>query len=161
MRAEEWIEMIRMIPEAQHPQLVLVLQNGAEINIDTLFRYESNYLVIRGRLGGSTDESRGFFIPYDQLLYFRLERVVKLNELRDIYGEAMVKETSLLDAPSSRTPIAEPEGLAAPVPDNGAARNALLERIRSARAKSIAPRPGSGASEVAPARDPERVSTTN
>src|SRR5262249_50500543 len=72
MTNQEWIDMLKVIPEEDQNTLVVVLQNGAEVNIDTFIRFESNYVIIRGRVGGTTDEGRAFFIPYDQMLYFRI-----------------------------------------------------------------------------------------
>jgi len=152
MENRDWIEMFRVIPEAQHNQLVLVLLNGSEISLDTLFRFESNYVVARGRVGGTTDENRAFFIPYQQMLYYRLERIVKLEELTDIYegqppavAAPDVTETPLAAPAPSPTavnplvPVTAPANNgtpAAPV-DPNATRNALLERIRAARATQL------------------------
>ena len=58
MTSTEWIEMLRLIPEEEHGKLVVVLTNGAELCVDTLCRFESNFLVMRGRTGGTIDEDR-------------------------------------------------------------------------------------------------------
>jgi hypothetical protein len=156
MRNEEWIGMLRLIPEDQRNQTVIVMQNGMEVVVDTIFRFEPNYLVLRGRQTGNTDEMRAFFIPYDQMLYYRLERVVKLDELYRIYGEeppASAYEDALLLEESAAAPVSEqPAGSPAPATmlagGNGAvapdtagtvARNNLLARIRAARATSAGP----------------------
>lgn len=142
MTNADWIEMLRVIPEEDQNQLVLVLQNGCEVSIDTLYRHEPNFLVARGRVGGTTDEGRAFFIPYDQMLYFRIERITNLAELKDIMdGRAPRKpaegETPIEGLqPIVATPVVSP---AAPL-DGSAARNALLDRIRAARATQIASR---------------------
>lgn len=133
--------MLRKIPEEDQNALVLVLQNGSEIAVDTMFRFEPNFLILRGRVGGTTDEGRAFFVPYDQMLYFRIERITVLAELRDMLGAstvlaaALVPETATLAAPVPEPP-APP---AAPtVTDATANRNALLDRIRAARATHVA-----------------------
>ena len=81
----DWIQLFRRIPEAEHGKLAIVLNTGAEVYVDAPFRYEDAFLVLRGRLAGSTDESRGFVIPYSQILCLRIERVVKVEELQEIF----------------------------------------------------------------------------
>ena len=82
----EWMDMLRVIPEVDQNTLVLVLQNGCEISVEFFFRFETNFLVLRGRVGGTTDEARAFFVPYDQMLYFRIERVTNLIDLQEMMG---------------------------------------------------------------------------
>jgi hypothetical protein len=147
MTNQDWIEMLKVFPQEEHNTLVIVLQNGAEVNVDTLFRFEPNFLVMRGRVGGNVDEGRGFFIPYNQMLYFRIERVTNIAELRDIMDGSSFRR----NMPEEETfPTAEPELPVAPVPVEGPAavtdatanRNALLARIRAARTTQLAPRRG-------------------
>ena len=142
MTNQEWIDMLRKIPEEDQNALVLVLQNGSEISVDTMFRFEHNFLILRGRVGGTTDEGRAFFVPYDQMLYFRIERVTVLSELRDMLGTstglaaAVVPETGILASPVPEPPPIAPAGPA--VTDATANRNALLDRIRAARTTQVA-----------------------
>jgi hypothetical protein len=151
MRREECIELFKRVPEVYHAQMNLILRNGAVLSIDMVARYEPLYLVFRGREGGTTDEGRGFFVPYEEISYVRLERVVKYSELKQMYGE-----TGFVDAEDRLGTAATEEKAAgapadtqtpAPVPtpaplgpqDPAAiARNNLLERIRATRASASA-----------------------
>jgi hypothetical protein len=141
MTNQEWIDMLRVIPEDDQNTLVLVLQNGSEISVDTLFRFESKFLILRGRVGGTTDEGRAFFVPYDQMLYFRIERITNLAELREMLNTVpgiaapLVPETATLASPVPEPPVPP---AAPPVTDATASRNALLDRIRAARATHVA-----------------------
>jgi hypothetical protein len=144
MLNEEWIDMLRVIPFEQQNQIVLVLKNQSEVAVDTLFRYEHNFMVLRGRVAGTTDESRAFFIPYDQMVYYRLERVVNLTELQSIF-DSLPERSSVAEAETSPpTPDQAPEAApptvpnGTPVTDATATRNALLDRIRAARATQSA-----------------------
>lgn len=135
---QEWIDMFRVIPEENQNTIVIVLQNGAEINVDVMFRFEPNFMVIRGRVGGQTEEGRAFFIPYDQMLYFRIERVTNIAELRDIMdGSALRKAIPPVETPEE--PLL-PSAAIPGVTDATANRNALLDRIRAARATQVATR---------------------
>jgi hypothetical protein len=137
MTNQEWIEMLRLIPEEEQNQSVLVLLNGSEISVDTFYRFEPTFLVFRGRVAGTTDEGRAFFVPYDQMLYYRIERVVNIAELRDIVskGRPVDDPPTPTSAPAAEVPASVP--VAPPTADPTATRNALLNRIRAARASQV------------------------
>jgi hypothetical protein len=129
MTGQEWIEMFLLIPDTEL-KLVIVLQNGTELCVDTLVRFEPSFLVVRGRAGGSIDESRGFFVPYDQMTCLRLDRVLTLEDLETMFGlpdevPAKLTETPVVTS-ANPTPTAPT--------DPAAASRLLLERIRSVRA---------------------------
>ena len=142
MTNQEWIDMLQVLPLEQQNQIVLVLKNQSEVAVDTLFRFERNFLVLRGRVAGTTDEGRAFFIPFDQMVYFRIERVVNLTELDTIFfGHTARSASPILEAvPAVPTPTPTPIPIPVPVEptapptDATATRNALLDRIRAARA---------------------------
>lgn len=128
MTAAEWIDMFRLIPETEQ-KLVIVLQNGTEVCVDTLVRFDTSFLIVRGRAGGSIDESRGFFIPYSQMACLRLDRVLSLNDLESLFGQAVevpekIAETVVSSAQPTPTAPTDP----------AAASRLLLERIRVVRA---------------------------
>lgn len=128
MTSDEWISMFRLIPETEQ-KLVIVLQNTTELCVDTLVRFEPGFLVLRGRAGGSTEESRGFFVPYDQMTCIRLDRVIKVEEIQAMFGSqadaAGVSEATVACS-EQPTPVAPT--------DPAAASRLLLDRIRAARA---------------------------
>ena len=57
------------------------------MTIDTVVRFEPTYLVFRGREAGNIDDERAFFVPYDEISYLKIERTVRLGELKRMYGE--------------------------------------------------------------------------
>jgi hypothetical protein len=147
MRREDCVDLFTRIPEAYHAQINLILRGQGMITVDVLIRFEPHYLVLRGREQGSTDEGRAFFVPYEELAYFRLERVVKLGEIKSMYGE-----TGYVDAEDALLTVEEKAAAAevgtgvdskTPPPNQtqilpgdpaAIARQNLLDRIRSARA---------------------------
>lgn len=145
MRKEDCLDLFKRIPEASHPQVNLILQNGLMLTIDTIVRFESAYMVFRGREGGNTDEGRAFFVPYDEICYLKIERTVRLGELKKMYGEeGYIDAEDRLSAPEAAAPQpapAAPGTAPAPVPaavgltdPASIAKQNLLERIRAARA---------------------------
>ena len=129
MTAQEWIDMFRLVPETEQ-KLVIVLQNGTELCVDTLVRFEPSFLVLRGRAGGSIDESRGFLVPYNQMTCLRLDRVLTLSDLEAMFGSPVEPLPKLTETPVITSANPTPT---APT-DPAAASRLLLERIRSVRA---------------------------
>jgi hypothetical protein len=135
MTSAEWIDMLRLIPEAEHGKLVIVLRNGTELCVDTLVRFDDSFLVLRGRQGGNTDEARGFFVPYTQMLCLRLDRIVKVEELEEFFGPST---TSMTPLPTRGDTQIQSNTPTPTVPtDPAVASRLLLERIRAVRASSI------------------------
>jgi hypothetical protein len=143
MRKEDCIELLKKrIPESSHPQVNFVLQNGVVLAVDTVARFEQEYIVFRGREGGSTDEGRAFFVPYNEISYVKIERIVRLGELKEMYGEkgyvdAEERLSGGGDAskvpPGTQPPPSTPAPVGTGDPAAIAKQN-LLNRIRAARA---------------------------
>jgi hypothetical protein len=132
----DWLHLLRRIPEADHPKLVFVLRNGTEMCVEIVFRFEESYAVVRGRFAGSTDELRGFFVPYDQVLCLRLDRAVRAEDMQEILNPDPASPGRR--SGSLETPLVPPSERPTPtVPaDPAAASKLLLERIRAVRASS-------------------------
>src|SRR5438445_12267293 len=111
MQNQDWIEMFQVIPKEQHNQVVVVLQNGSEIAIDTFFRFEPHFVVARGRVAGTLDEARAFFVPYNQMLYYRLERKMKLDELQQFFDDRPETTPSPVEASVPIAPVLVPPAL--------------------------------------------------
>jgi len=148
MRREDCLDLFQRIPEHYHAQVNLILRGQGMITVDVVIRYEPGYLVLRGREQGSTDEGRAFFVPYEEIAYLRVERVMKLAELKKMYGEVgyidsedMLGQQVASDKADAETKLAAsmdktppPSGsLGAQDPASIAKQN-LLDRIRAARA---------------------------
>lgn len=143
MRREECVELFKLIPETSHAQINLVLRNSFVLSVDVAVRFEPMYIAFRGREGGTTDEGRAFFVPYEEIAYIRLERVVRLGELKQMYGEtgyvdaedrlsaAETKEAEPL-AVDTKTPM--PVAPVLPQDPASIAKQNLLDRIRATRA---------------------------
>jgi hypothetical protein len=164
MLNDVWIDIFRRIPVEQHNQLMVVTKAGVEVSVETVFRLEPAYLAMRGRPAGSTDSGRLFFIPYAELNYIYLNRIVQEEEVRAIFGDAPPAPAPTLAARLAEQAepmpaVTEPVAVAAPVPTlaappssvtplpgrppadaAAAAKNNLLERIRAARNSAVVPR---------------------
>ena len=153
MRREDCVDLFKKIPEHYHAQVNLILRGQGMITVDCVIRFEPTYLVLRGREQGTSDEGRAFFVPYEELAYFRIERALKLSELKNMYGEIGVVDTEDQLGQDLATEAAEKaegeksSGVDTQTPAPGAspmgaqdpaaiAKKNLLERIRAARASA-------------------------
>jgi hypothetical protein len=136
MTNADWTHLLRRIPECEHSKLVFVLRNGTEMCVEIVFRFEEAYAVVRGRFAGSTDELRGFFVPYDQILCLRLDRAVRAEDMQEIFANDPIPAGR--KSGSLEMPLVPPSERPTPtVPaDPAAASKLLLERIRAVRASS-------------------------
>jgi hypothetical protein len=87
MQNHDWIDLFRPIPAEQHNTLVLTTVSGIDLTIDTVLRTDPAVLVFRGRISGSTDDGRVFFLPYRQIDFLQINRQVKEIEIREMFGE--------------------------------------------------------------------------
>lgn len=146
MRREDILDLVGRLQPTDLTKLVFVLTGGYSILADLIFRSEPEFIVIRGRETGTNDEARAFFVPYAEVVYLRLERVVKIADLKRMYGLPITEQES---AEATETASDEPKPTAtaagpakASVQDPAAiAKQNLLDRIRAARTSAGTSKP--------------------
>src|SRR5262249_11664675 len=79
--------LLRLIPPELHASLAVVTIIGIEISIQTICRTEPEYVVVRGRLSGTAEGGRVFFLPYDQINYVGIQLETSDARLRELYRE--------------------------------------------------------------------------
>lgn len=152
MHSAAWIDLLKRIPPAQHDNLMLLTTIGTEITIQGILRLEEEYLVIRGRVAGTTDAGRFFFVPYSQINYLGFLRTVKEADVYALYGAPPPEPTAAKPAetePSAQAPAEGPPATAPvepvpsppvepPVPkDEKPSKTILLERLRARLASAV------------------------
>lgn len=147
MRKEDVLDICRRVPERDVPKIQFITVTGMQLNVETFARFEPTYCVFRGREGGQTDEGRGFFVPYEEITCVKIERAIKVGELKAYFGEDSAKELDLATAdfnPSGEsspatTPLPSvattpnPATTTGPMDPAQIAKQNLLARIRAAR----------------------------
>lgn len=143
MRKEDILDIVKRVPERDHQKVQFITKTGMQLNVESFARFEPTYVVFRGREGGQTDEGRGFFVPYDDIVFLKIERSVKLSELKGFYGEVVAQEVDLSkaefpsDSAPAKTPlpasVISPATKTGPVDPAQIAKQNLLARIRAAR----------------------------
>jgi hypothetical protein len=152
MRNPEWVDLLRNLPAPLQENLVLNTTAGSELAIQKVICAGGDYLLIRGRLTGTTDEAAFFLVPFERINYLGLPKSLKEDMVRDLF-KVPVPSESAEETPAS--PQSSPDPAATPSTDSastgsaqpiqlanangqaGAAPNvdkaALLERLRARR----------------------------
>jgi len=111
-----WAAILRHIPAEQQHQFTVVTSGGVEISIGSLLRVEDEFAVIKGRLSGSQDAGRVFFVPYKSIDYFGYTNPVKDEDYQALFGTFEVPKPA---PPEPEVPAMPPPG-AYPMPYPGA-----------------------------------------
>lgn len=142
MKRDDCCEVYARIPQSLQGWTNLILKNGVAIAVDTVVRFEPSYMLVRGREAGSTDEGRAFFVSYEDIAYIRIDKAMKVGDLKRLYGEVVTAEEELPAAETHETtkPTAStPSEVVTPAPMDPAAiaKQNLLNRIRAARTSTL------------------------
>jgi hypothetical protein len=113
--------------------LTLTTKTGAEVVIQSILRAEPEYLVIRGRMAGTTDGGNFFVVPFGHINFMTFQRTIKEDEVRALFERPDAARAQ------ATAPAAQAAAAAAAVQSSSAeARGgldklSLLERLRSRR----------------------------
>jgi hypothetical protein len=144
MHSSVWVALLRHIPPDQQDRLMLVTAGGTEIAIGGLLRIDRDFVAIKGRLSGSQDAGRVFFIPYDQIDYFGFQKPIKESEFHELFDDLAL---------SNGVPAPSPAPVVAAAPEPAPAPAALAPAAPAA-ATSAAERPATADSPASHVRLP-------
>jgi hypothetical protein len=85
MRSSVWVSLIRIFPPEIQEKLMAVMTSGNEINISGVIRFEQDFLVVRGRLAGTTDDAGVVFVPYDRIDYIGFRVPMKDSDVESMF----------------------------------------------------------------------------
>lgn len=155
MQNDAWIRLLQRVPEKLLGKVMLVTTCANEISLQRVYRMESDYMVIRGRMAGTTDAGTLMFVPFDQLNYLGFREEIKEAEIEAMFADTGPAATPAPRVESPAAPVPPPEPPAAtappvettpvapPVPTTTQpslpGKAALLERLRRARGDSAKP----------------------
>jgi hypothetical protein len=107
MLGPSWISLFEQIPAKYHDNLALTMVTGAEIMMQSVLRLESDFVILRGRLAGSTDAGRVIVLPYDQIVNVAFIRPLLEPEVQSIFGKLLESPTKQQEAPSGEADQAD------------------------------------------------------
>jgi hypothetical protein len=172
MQGPAWVSLFRRIPAELHDTLVLVLNTGAEVVVNSIIRLERDFALLRGRMAGTMDAGRVTIVPFDQIVYVAVNKKMKEDEAQTFLGkpvrvrveapepeaeedlEEVVDEEFLPETPAAPEPAAaaapaangtEPETAPAPAEGAAPARPAPVSKsVLLARLRARLGKDGSG-----------------
>lgn len=149
MTDQEWSQLLHRVPEDAQNALMLALHNGTNIAVQDFLRVDEHFILLRGRVAGTSDTGQMFCLPYDRLLYACITRPLPEQVVVRIFGELLhplVDAGSLLEPEQQPTlPAAEPPPVTpppltppplSPSSASGANLASLRERLRAKLAGS-------------------------
>lgn len=136
MQDAAWVKLLRHIPTSEQSNLMLVTTSGTEIAIHALLRIDPACLALRGRLAGSTDAGRVFFVPYSQIDYFGFQQPLKEAEFHELFSSLeMLSSDATTDAPptAAEPPTSVRPGSAHLTPSRSpkVIKSTVLEKFRA------------------------------
>jgi hypothetical protein len=141
-QASIWKALLQRIPPARQDILVLVTSAGIELMVKKIVRFDDDFVVVRGRLAGSSDQHRIAMLPYEHIDNIAFSVLVPDQEIHAIFGDeaqaapAPEEETALSAAGQTPgladSPKADPAGGPVPVPPQPKlSKSVLLARLRA------------------------------
>ena len=140
-----WVAILRHIPADKLGQFTIIITGNIEITLQSLLRLESEFAVLKGRLSGSQDAGRVFFVPYCHMINLGTLYPIKDEEYEALFGTLVIPTSApALAAPiivPSPAPMAEPTAVngsngqhGLTQPDSGvrtSIRSEVLDRFRA------------------------------
>ena len=94
MQGSAWIDLLRRIPADLHDALSFGLVTGAEVVVQQLVKMESNFVIVRGRMSGSTAEGRVMMVPYAHMTLVALNKPLAEPDVQALFGKAALPAAS-------------------------------------------------------------------
>ncbi|MCI0681052.1 MAG: hypothetical protein L0Y71_03020 [Gemmataceae bacterium] len=148
MQGSSWIEMLRRVPSELYDSLALGLVTGAEVVVQQLIRLEHDFVVVRGRMAGSTAEGRVMIVPYSHMATMAFNKRMAETEVQQIFGAplstgssapAAWAEPSVAEAAAQPAPAEAPpaNGQSASIPPAPPAKSTRPDAPKPPQSKSI------------------------
>jgi hypothetical protein len=144
MTDNQWAELFRRVPWEAQNSLLLALRSGTNIAVQDFLRIDAGYLLVRGRVAGTSDAGQIFCIPYEQIMYCCVAQSLPEAQLREIFGDLLhplveagppPEVAQPAPAASEPAPLADLPPLTPPPlsPSSGESRglSSLKERLRA------------------------------
>jgi hypothetical protein len=149
MQGSAWIGVLRRVPAHLHDALAFGLVTGAEVVVQQLIKFESEVVIVRGRMTGSTAEGRVLVVPYSHLVLVAFNRHLSETEAKQIFGKGAA---ALLPMPDSApAPAAAEAAPAAPPQAQEAAPAAAVSPSPAPPARAPAAKASeAGAAKLSP-----------
>jgi hypothetical protein len=89
MEREDWISLLKKVPDTLLDQVVLSLSTGIDVYTQRLLQFGDEALLLRGRLGGTDEAERIFMVPWTEIRMMFFSRPVEDQSLFNIFGDLL------------------------------------------------------------------------
>ncbi len=144
MQSYAWAALFRHIPVNVHGNLMLVTRSGTEICVQVILRVDHEFLAFKGRLAGSQDAGRLFFLAFDQIDYLGFQQEVKEEVFHELFDGLNIAP------PAMAAPLPPPESAAEPAPEPEPAPDAPPAAVPAAVPEAPSGPEGAAAAPVSP-----------
>lgn len=139
MQGTLWLDLLRRVPSDLYSSLAIGLITGEEIVVQQLVRMDEDFVIIRGRMSGSTAEGRVMLVPYERMTLIALNKQMLETEVQAMFAPGAAAPTPAAapaapTAPEHRTPLPAAAPAPAIAPAAGQpkppSKSLLLARLR-------------------------------
>jgi hypothetical protein len=109
MHNAAWVKLFRHIPAEEQAKLMLVTSSATEIAIQCFLRIDPESIALKGRLAGSQDAGRVFFIPYSKIDYVGYQQPLKESDFHEMFGNLDLPGNAAAVEPAAAEPADAPE----------------------------------------------------
>ena len=93
MTTSAWLQLLPNLPQSWKDSLVVKTISGTELSVQSIVRIDESFIVIRGRVAGTTEQGQVYFVPIDRIETICIQRPPKEDEmqktLNEIFGHAV------------------------------------------------------------------------
>jgi hypothetical protein len=132
MIRDDVLDLLGRIPAESLTKTVLTMRGNNSVTLDAVIVRSDSYMVVRGREAGTNDEGRIFYLAYEDILYIKIDRILKIEDVLLMYGQTAPIVVAAPDPFSPSVVEATPPPAEMQDPASIAKQN-LLARIRAAR----------------------------
>jgi hypothetical protein len=104
----KWIDVLNRIPANLHDSLALGLVTGGEVVVQQVIRMENDFVVVRGRMAGSTAEGRVLIVPYSHMTLLAFNKPMPEPEAQELFNNTLAPATRTSRATKVESKVAEP-----------------------------------------------------
>lgn len=95
MTNSAWLQLLPNLPQSWKDSLIVKTINGTELSVQSIVRIDESFIVIRGRVAGTTEQGQVYFVPIDRIETICIQRPPKEEEMQKTLNEILGQTVSL------------------------------------------------------------------
>ncbi|NBR07777.1 MAG: hypothetical protein EBT92_18720 [Planctomycetes bacterium] len=95
MTTSAWLQLLPNLPPAWKDSLVVKTINGTELSVQSIVRIDELFVVIRGRVAGTTEQGQVYFVPIDRIETICIQKPPREEEMQKTLNEMFGSSVSL------------------------------------------------------------------